>query len=636
MADMDALLQNQLEALENGKHLEQVIKELPPEANELAPLLSLAFAVGRVTNPQTQFNGSTTRQLVAATNRRNRNNRPARQQPVFALPRMRPAFATLMAVAAIVLMLAAGFWLVTPRNTRAAIAMDVAGKVEVASNDKASDWKPVSDGDVVRNGQRVRTGAGAEVTLVFFEGSRATLGAMTDVTLASLDGKRDGTLRAVIDQHAGTTSHSVVPLRGNESAYLVHTPSGNASVRGTVFSVTVADKGQSLFAVDSGKVLVSSQQSSVMLEAGQVTAALPGQASLEPGYAFELKGTVTSMGAEEWVVNGVTIKVSGAIIEGNPVLNSFVEVEGRVVGSDWIADHIEASKVGKSKSEFTGILEDMDGDVWMVSGKSLVITSDTEKDDTLELGDSVKVKFEIVDGAWVALSIESLEDEEEVIVTTAPVTESPVVSESPEVTESPSVTESPTVFVNCTGADPHPVGTKLAARYADMGATYEVIMGWFCQGFGFGEIDHAYSLSREAMANGVTIPVDQIFAMKTGGKGWGNIRKEVRKMTPTPTSSVTPDTTEPPIESPTEPPADTSNKNNPNKPPRQPNGPANEPPGRNQNQGCSGTGINATGQSLASRYGASYGQIMSMYCSGMSWGQIQQQFKANPKKTPRP
>src|SRR3972149_9853998 len=230
MADMDALLQNQLEALESGKHLEQVIRELPPEAKELAPLLSLAFAVGRVTNPQTQFSGSTTRQLVATTKGRNRNNHPAPQQPVFALPRLRPAFATLVVIAAVVLMLAAGFWLVTPRNTRAAIAMDVTGKVEVASNDWASDWKPVSDGDVVRNGQRLRTGAGAEVTLVFFEGSRATLGARTDVPLASLDGKRDGTLRAVFDQHAGTTSHSVVPLHGNESAYLVHTPSGNASV----------------------------------------------------------------------------------------------------------------------------------------------------------------------------------------------------------------------------------------------------------------------------------------------------------------------------------------------------------------------------------------------------------------------
>ena len=191
---------------------------------------------------------------------------------------------------------------------------------------------------------------------------------------------------------------------------------------------------------------------------------------------------------------------------------------------------------------------------------------------------------------------------------------------------------------------------KLAIRYADMGTSvddmYVEIMGWFCQQphFGFGEIDHAYSLQREAQANGVTLSVEDIFTMKSGGMGWGNIRKDVRKMTPTPTSSVTPATetaTESPTESPTDPPAEPSNKNNPKnpknpKPSKEPKGPSNGPTGGNQNQSCSGSGINATGQSLASRYGVSYGQIMSMYCSGMSWGQIQQQFKQNPKKTPHP
>jgi len=313
-----------------------------------------------------------------------------------------------------------------------------------------------------------------------------------------------------------------------------------------------------------------------------------------------------------------------------------------VVASDWIADHIEVSKVGKSKSEFTGVLEDMEGDVWMVSGKSFLITSATDIDDDVELYDSVKVKFAVVDGQWVALSIEALEEEPEetvTVTTTDTATETETESPSPT-TETPEVTASPTVFVNCTGADPHPVGMKLATRY---GVLYEEIMGWFCQQphFGFGEIDHAYSLQREALANGVTLLVDQIFAMKSGGMGWGNIRKEVRKMTPTPTTSVTPATpvgSETPSESPTQPPADTSIKNNPKnpKPPKQPKGPPNASQGGNQNQSCSGTGNNATGQSLASRYGVSYGQIMSMYCSGMSWGQIQKQFKENPKKTPHP
>ncbi len=47
-------------------------------------------------------------------------------------------------------------------------------------------------------------------------------------------------------------------------------------------------------------------------------------------------------------------------------------------------------------------------------------------------------------------------------------------------------------------------------------------MGWFCQHFGFGEIDLAYSLSRQT-----GVPVDQIFAMKSSGLGWGEIKKQL-------------------------------------------------------------------------------------------------------------
>ena len=47
-------------------------------------------------------------------------------------------------------------------------------------------------------------------------------------------------------------------------------------------------------------------------------------------------------------------------------------------------------------------------------------------------------------------------------------------------------------------------------------------MGWFCQGFGFGEIDLAYSLS-----NQTGVPVDQIFAMKSSGLGWGEIKNQL-------------------------------------------------------------------------------------------------------------
>lgn len=71
----------------------------------------------------------------------------------------------------------------------------------------------------------------------------------------------------------------------------------------------------------------------------------------------------------------------------------------------------------------------------------------------------------------------------------------------------------------CDGAatQNHPSGDKLAERYS---ASYEEIMDWFCQGYGFGEIDQAYQISQAA-----DVPVATIFAQRTGGMGWGEIKQ---------------------------------------------------------------------------------------------------------------
>ena len=49
-------------------------------------------------------------------------------------------------------------------------------------------------------------------------------------------------------------------------------------------------------------------------------------------------------------------------------------------------------------------------------------------------------------------------------------------------------------------------------------------MKHFCSGYGFGEIDHAYSLSLES-----GVPVEEIFALRESGLGWGQIKKLVAR-----------------------------------------------------------------------------------------------------------
>jgi hypothetical protein len=70
-----------------------------------------------------------------------------------------------------------------------------------------------------------------------------------------------------------------------------------------------------------------------------------------------------------------------------------------------------------------------------------------------------------------------------------------------------------------------PEALRLAQRY---NVTYDEIMSWFCKGFGFGEIDLAYGLS---LSTGM--PVSEIFAMRSSGLGWGQIKKQLSpQMTP--------------------------------------------------------------------------------------------------------
>lgn len=70
-------------------------------------------------------------------------------------------------------------------------------------------------------------------------------------------------------------------------------------------------------------------------------------------------------------------------------------------------------------------------------------------------------------------------------------------------------------FCDGTAKKNHPSGEKLAKEY---GVSYSEIMGWFCKGYGFGEVDLAYRINKQ-----VGVSVSEIFALRAGGMGWGEI-----------------------------------------------------------------------------------------------------------------
>jgi hypothetical protein len=87
---------------------------------------------------------------------------------------------------------------------------------------------------------------------------------------------------------------------------------------------------------------------------------------------------------------------------------------------------------------------------------------------------------------------------------------------TPEVT--PEVTPEATPELTDCARDDHPVAT----RYADaFDVSYDEIIAWHCQGFGFGEIARAYLL---AEANGEDVTT--YFDARLGGQGWGQIMRD--------------------------------------------------------------------------------------------------------------
>ncbi|HWQ04742.1 MAG TPA: DUF5666 domain-containing protein [Longilinea sp.] len=538
MRDPDELLQQSFEAIESGKPLEDVLHELPEDSKELVELIRLASVVRALPHPQMADALGQKERILSAARQTTipvaRAAKPVKMpwyQRIFAAPAGRWAIG---AIAVAIVALAVVLLLGSPKNVQAATAMNLSGQVEILSGSK---WVPLAEGDLVYSDDRLRTGPDSSATLVFYEGSRTVISPDADLTLSVVNGTAGNAIQVVFDQTAGTTNHSVVPLRGKDSTFQVHTNTGDASVRGTSFEVSVFD-GTSRFEVDKGMVLVSNDQNVVLLTAGQASTSAEDLTISDPAFEFRLVGNVTAVGETEWAVSGVTFKVTPqTVIAAGVELGSFVVVKGRNIDGVRTADSISyVNGNQKPRLTFTGTVETISDSVWVISGQTVVIMPETTIQAGLEVGDVVEVRFYISNnGDWVAEEIELLEEDE--VQPTKTVTVTPTITGTVTVTATatatatvtPTVTGTievtPTDETACVGADPQPTGMKLAQLY---GVPYEEIMGWFCKHYGFGEIDLAYTLARASDKT-----VAEVFAMREAGMGWGNIKKELEPI-PTP------------------------------------------------------------------------------------------------------
>lgn len=557
MLDKDQVLQDRLDALKRGIPLEKVIADLPEDGRDLEPLIRMAAAVQGLTYPKMDPEKSRIqhRRVLSAARSARAATRPSVRQPSLTTWMSSHkgwlAVGTALSVVLVfsITILGLGLYLVGPASAHSARLMDVTGLVEVAPSADSNDWQFITNGGQVSQGQRIRTYAGSGATLVFFEGSRSTIGENVDLTLTHLSGRWGNAIQVELTQNSGPTNQSVVPLSGAGSYFRVQTPAGEAIVHGTSFSVDVAADGGALFAVDHGKVQVKNARAEVFLTSGQATTVLPDGNPETPGYQFFLQGPITAMEGEQWAVSNVPFTVTPHTeIIGTFKVGDFIQVRGRILeNNQWQADQIQPPNQEMVKLRFTGVITAKNDGSWVIGGKTVQVTSETELNGDLPIGAAVEVNFVVVspDNTWLAKEIDSLEEEEPTptATSTATQTNTPTITGTP--TQTPTVTETvtgtpgtstptptPTITPTPTGTPTppeetgrcsnrtqiQPEGARLAQRFQ---VTYEEIMGWFCQGFGFGEIDLAYGLSQQSGT-----PVADIFAMRRAGLGWGQIKRD--------------------------------------------------------------------------------------------------------------
>jgi hypothetical protein len=519
MSDLDEILQRKLEAIEDGSPLRKVVKGLKDDTVELEPLITLAVSIRDL--PQPALSPETSRlmqkEVIAAA--RETLKLPSRKPAPSLAWLFTPGFASLSLVILLlgIIFFGGRLWLAGPSAAQTVLLYDVSGQVEVAENAKA-DWQAASKGTALRSGQLIRTQADSSAVLQYFDGTQTVLSPNTELQLDEIGGSWGSVLKVSLSQPYGFTSHQVVPFGERKSSFAVNTPAGSASVHGTQFSAASEPNGKAFFAVQTGQVVVENDKGQVILTPGQATAVQVDQAPEPPVYTFTLIDTLILADGDTWWIGGVPFTITpDTLLLGDFQSGDIVEVSGRILGDGrWVIDSIQPSQSSPEKSMFAGVVQQMGDDKWLVSGISVMVNLATRILDDVQLGNVVKVKYVVLEnGSWQALEISTLVAGK--LPPTPAATSTSLLSPTETIFPAEFTFSAPSEAVNCASVETQPE----AARLAD---TYDVpiaeIMGWFCQGYGFGEIDQVYNMR---LVEGMS--VGEIFASRSSGQGMSEIKQ---------------------------------------------------------------------------------------------------------------
>jgi Tfp pilus assembly protein PilF len=151
------------------------------------------------------------------------------------------------------------------------VLLTVAGKVEIAP-DGETVWTPGHPKQVLRVGDRVRTGKSSRATIRL---SNLSVLRVYELTTLAIQPSDQAGRRPVLDLESGAAYFF---NRDKPSETQFRTPSASGAIRGTEFNIAVANNGRMELALLDGQVDLTNNQGTLQVQSGQEAVVNPGQA----------------------------------------------------------------------------------------------------------------------------------------------------------------------------------------------------------------------------------------------------------------------------------------------------------------------------------------------------------------------